>query len=105
MLCPAAWCRKPGSYGAGDGDAAGEASGEASASAFFLVELFLVVVADFFVVASFFAPGSFLVVSAAELDVELVVVIDSFWVAHDVIKPKTARTAMDVIRDCFISCG
>jgi hypothetical protein len=25
--------------------------------------------------------------------------------AHDVIKPKTARTAMDVISDCFISCG
>jgi hypothetical protein len=100
MLCPAASCRKPGSYGVGAGDAAGEAAGEASASAFFLVVLFLVVVADFFVV-SFFAAVSFFVVAA----VELVVVIDSFLLAHDVIKPKAARTVMEVISDCFISCG
>lgn len=86
---------QPGRYGAGDGDAAGEAAGEASASAFFLVVLF------FFVVVSFFA-GSFLVVAAVELDV---VVTDSFLLAHDVIKPKAARTAMEVISDCFISCG
>lgn len=92
-------------YGVAEGDAAGEAAGEASASAFFLVVLFLVVVADFFVVVSFFAPGSFLVVAAVELDAVSVVVIDSFLLAHDVIKPKTARTAMDVISDCFISCG
>jgi hypothetical protein len=88
--------RKPGSYGVGAGDAAGEAP----ASVFFLV-VFLVVVAAFFVVVSFFAAVSFFVVAA----VELVVVTDSFLLAHDVIKPKAARTAMDVIRDCFISCG
>ena len=41
-------------------------------------------------------------VDADELDIELDVVIDSFLLAHDVIKPKAARTAMDVIRDCFI---
>ena len=64
-------------------------------SAFFLVEVFLVV-AGFFVVVSFF------VVAAA---VVLDVVIVSFLLAHDVIKPTTARIAMDVISDCFISCG
>jgi hypothetical protein len=87
-----------GGYGVG----AGEADGEAPASVFFLV-VFLVVVAAFFVVVSFFAAVSFFVVAA----VELVVVIDSFLLAlaHDVIKPKAARTAIDVIRDCFISCG
>lgn len=83
-----------GGYGVG----AGEADGEAPASVFFLV-VFLVVVAAFFVVV--FAAVSFFVVAA----VELVVVTDSFLLAHDVIKPKAARTAMDVIRDCFISCG
>jgi hypothetical protein len=65
--------------------------------------VFLVVVAAFFVVVSFFAAASFFVVAAVELDVVLVVVIVSFLLAHDVIKPTTARTAMDVIRDCFIS--
>jgi hypothetical protein len=99
-VVPGGFVPQPGGYGVAAGDAAGEAAGEASASAFFLVVLFLVVVADFFVV-SFFA-GSFLVVAAVELGV---VVTDSFLLAHDVIKPKTARTAMDVISDCFISCG
>jgi hypothetical protein len=84
----------PGGYGVGEGDAV--------ASIFFLVD-FLVVVAAFFVVVVFAAASFFMV--AAELDVVLVVVIDSFLLAHDVIKPTTARTAMDVIRDCFISCG
>lgn len=87
VLALAASRRQPGSYGVGEGEAAG------------LVVLFLVVVAGFFVV-SFFAAGSFLVVAAVELGV---VVTDSFLLAHDVIKPKTARTAMDVISDCFIS--
>lgn len=105
MLCPAAWCREPGSYGVADGDADGEADEAASVSLFFLVEVFLVVVAAFFVVVSFFAAVSFFVVAAVELDVVLVVVMDSFLLAHDVIKPTTARTAMDVISDCFISCG
>lgn len=59
-------------------------------------------VVDFFVVVSFFAAASFLVVGAGELAVVLVVVIVSFLVAHEVIKPKTARTAMDVIRVNFI---
>ncbi|MEY2488401.1 MAG: hypothetical protein QOC70_343 [Verrucomicrobiota bacterium] len=59
----------------------------------------------FFVVVSFLAPESFFVVAAVELDVELVVVIDSFLLAHDVIKLATARTAMDVISNCFISGG
>jgi hypothetical protein len=84
-------------YGVADGDAAGEAS----VSAFFLVEGFLVVVAAFLVVVSFFAAVSFFVVAAVELDV----VIVSFLLAHEVIKPTTARTAIDVISDCFISCG
>lgn len=72
-------------------------------SAFFLVEVFLVV-DDFFVLVSFFAPVSFFVVAAVELEV-LLVVVDSFLLAHDVIKPTTASRAMDVIRDCFISGG
>ena len=59
----------------------------------------MVVVAAFLVVV--FAAVSFFVVAA----VELVVVIDSFLFAHDVIKPTTARTAVDVISNCFISCG
>jgi hypothetical protein len=88
-------------YGVADG----EADGEASTSVFFLVELFLVVVADFFVLVSFFAPVSFFVVAAVELDVALVVVIDSFLFAHDVIKPTTARIAVDVISNFFIRCG
>lgn len=63
---------------------------------------FLVVVADFLVVVSFFAPASFLVV-AVELDVVSdVVVMDSFLLAHDVIKPAAARTATEVISDFFI---
>jgi hypothetical protein len=66
-----------------------------------LVELFLVVDADV-VVVSFFAFASFLVVVAA---VVLVVVIVSFLLAHDVIKPKAAKTATEVIRDCFIGSG
>jgi hypothetical protein len=61
--------------------------------------LFLVVGSAFLVVD--FAAVSFFVVAA----VVLVVVIVSFLLAHDVIKPKAARTAMDVISDCFISCG
>lgn len=59
----------------------------------------------FFVVISFLAPVPFFMVAAVELDVELLVVMDSFLSAHDVIKPTTARTAMDVISDCFIGCG
>jgi hypothetical protein len=72
-------------------------------SIFFLVELFFMV-DDFFMLVSFFAPASFFVVAAVELEVVLVVV-DSFLLAHDVIKPTTARSATDVIRDCFIRCG
>ena len=70
-------------------------------SVFFLVE-------DFFVVVDFFVAGAvdfFLVVDAVSEVVVLLVVIDSFLLAHDVIKPTTARIAMDVISDCFISCG
>jgi hypothetical protein len=62
-----------------------------------LVEDFFVVVVDFLV------AGAFLVVAA--VDDVLVVVTDSFLLAHDVIKPKAARTATDVISDCFISDG
>jgi hypothetical protein len=62
------------------------------------------VVSDFFVVASFlvasFLVVDFLVVAAVSLDVLVVAV--SFLLAHDVIKPAAARTAMDVIRDFFI---
>jgi hypothetical protein len=61
-----------------------------------------VVVVDFLVAGAFVVD--FFVVAAVELDV-LVVVVDSFLLAHDVIKPKAARTAMDVISDCFISGG
>jgi len=61
-----------------------------------------VVVVDFFVAGAFVVD--FLVVAAVELEV-LVVVVDSFLLAHDVINPKAARTAMDVISDCFISGG
>ena len=85
-----------------DGEAAGDADGEVLVSVF-LLDVFFVVA--FFVVISFLAPESFFVVAAVELDVELEVVMDSFLLAHDVIKPKAARTAMDVISDCFISCG
>jgi hypothetical protein len=87
-------------YGVGEGDAAGEEDDEASVSVFFLVEVFLVVDA-FFMLVSFFAPASFFVVASVELDIVLLVV-DSFLLAHDVIKPTTARSATDVIRDCFI---
>jgi hypothetical protein len=68
-----------------------------------LVDAFLVVVAAFLVVVSFFAPASFfMVVELVESDV---VIVDSFLLAHDVIKPAAARTAMDVISDFFIGCG
>ena len=60
-------------------------------------------VVDFFVVVSFFAAVSFLVVAVVEPDGVFVVVVDScLLVAHDVIKPMMAKTAMDVISDCFI---
>jgi hypothetical protein len=54
--------------------------------------------------------GGFLVVGffvvAVELDVvSEVVVMDSFLLAHDVIKPAAARTATEVISDFFIRCG
>ena len=98
MLCSAAYGREPGSYGV----AAGEADGDASVSVFFLVEVFFLVVVDFFVAG---AVDFFLVVDAvSELDV-LLVVIDSFLLAHDAIKPTAARTAMEQISDCFIGCG
>jgi ribosomal protein S2 len=60
-----------------------------------LVDFFVVVV-DFLVAGAFVVD--FLVVAA----VDDVVVMDSFLLAHDVIKPKAARTATDVISDCFI---
>ena len=60
------------------------------------------VVVDYLVAGAFVVD--FFVVAAVELDV-LVVVVDSFLLAHDVIKPKAARTATDVISDCFISDG
>jgi hypothetical protein len=81
----------------GEGEDAG-----AEASVFFLVEVFLV--DDFFMLMSFFAPESFFIDADVELD-DVLVVIDSFLLAHEVIKPTTASSAMDVIRDCFISCG
>ena len=99
MLCSAAWCREPGSYGVADG----EADGDASVSVFFLVEDFFVVVVDFFVAG---AVDFFLVVDAVSELLELVVVIDSFLLAHDDIKKPTAtRAVMEQIRDCFIGCG
>jgi hypothetical protein len=67
-----------------------------------LVEDFLVVVVDFFVAGAVVAD--FFVVAA--VDDVLVVVTDSFLsLAQDVNRPKTARTATDVISDCFISGG
>lgn len=51
-------------------------------------------------VVSFFAAASFFVVAAVELDG--VVVIVSFLLAQEVIKPTTARSATDVISDVFI---
>jgi len=72
-------------------------------SVFFLVVVdFLVVVVDFFFAESSFLVDVFLVAAVSELDV--LVVIDSFLLAHDAIKPAAARTAMDVIRDFFIRC-
>jgi hypothetical protein len=59
---------------------------------------------EVFLVAGAFLVVSFFVVAAVELD-DGVVVMDSFLLAHDVIKPTTARRATDVIRDCFISGG
>jgi hypothetical protein len=64
-------------------------------------------VEDFFVV-DFFVAGAFVVESffvVAAVDEVLVVVTDSFLLAHDVIRPKAAKTATDVISDCFISVG
>ena len=71
-------------------------------SVFFLVEVFFLVVVDFFVAG---AVDFFLVVDAVSELLVLVVVIDSFLLAHDVIKPAAARTAMEQISDCFIGCG
>jgi hypothetical protein len=65
-------------------------------SVFFLVDDFLVVVLDFLlaIVVDFFAGAV------------VVVVIDSFLLAHDDIKKPTAtRAAMEQIRDCFIGFG
>jgi hypothetical protein len=101
-LCSAAYCREPGVYGVAAGDAAGEGDGDALVSVFFLVEDFFVVVVDFFVAG---AVDFFFVVDAVSELVVLLVVIDSFLLAHDVIKPTTARTAMEQISGCFISCG
>ena len=79
VLCSAAWRREPGSYRV----AAGEANGEAPVSVFVLVE-------DIFVAGA----------------VVVVVVIDSFSLAHDDIKkPTVTRAAMEQIQDCFIGCG
>ena len=66
-----------------------------------MVELFFVVDVDL-VVVSFLAFASFLVVAAV---VFVVVIVSFLLLAHDVIKPKAAKTATDVIRDCFIGCG
>ncbi len=72
-------------------------------SVFFLVEDFFVVVVDFFVAG---VVDLFLVVDAVSELVVLVVVIDSFLLAHDDIKKPTAtRAVMEQIRDCFIGCG
>ncbi len=59
-----------------------------------------------FFMASFFM-ASFLVDFFMEADsvLDVLVVIDSFLLAHEVIKPTQARTATDVIRDFFIRCG
>jgi hypothetical protein len=78
---------------------------------FFLVEAFLVVevVSDFLVAVSFLVVAAFLVddflVVAAVSVFDVLVDVDSFLLAHEVIKPKAARTAMDVIRDFFIRYG
>lgn len=64
----------------------------------------MVVDASFLVVVSFFAPASFFVVAVEVVESD-VVVIDSFLLAHEVIKPAAARTAMEVISDFFIRCG
>lgn len=72
-------------------------------SVFFLVEDFFVVGVDFFVAG---VVDLFLVVDAVSELVVLVVVIDSFLLAHDDIKKPTAtRAVMEQIRDCFIGCG
>ncbi|MEY2562784.1 MAG: hypothetical protein QOH88_977 [Verrucomicrobiota bacterium] len=64
------------------------------------------VVSDFFVVASFLVVAAFLVVDffvvAADSVFDVLVVIVSFLLAHEVIKPTAAKTATDVIRDFFI---
>ena len=94
MLCIAAWRREPGRYGV----AAGEAEGAASVSIFFLDDAFFLVVVDFLAgaVLDFFVAVALV----------LVVVIDSFLLAHDDIKEPTAtKAAMEQIRDCFIGCG
>jgi hypothetical protein len=60
-------------------------------------------------VVDFFVAGVvdfFLVVAAVSELVVLVVVIDSFLLAHDDIKKPTAtRAVTEQIRDCFIGCG
>lgn len=66
-----------------------------------MVEDFFVVVVDFLVAGAFVVESFFV----AAVDEVLVVVTDSFLLAHDVIKPKAAKTATDVISDCFISGG
>jgi len=70
-----------------------------------VVDDFLVVVDDFFMSSFFmsFFLVDFFVVADSVLDV--LVVIDSFLLAHEVIKPTQARTATDVIRDFFIRYG
>ena len=61
----------------------------------------MVVDASFLVVVSFFAPASFFVVAVEVVESD-VVVIDSFLLAHEVIKPAAASTATEVISDFFI---
>jgi hypothetical protein len=90
--------RPRSAYALGEGD--GEVDGFSS---LFFLEDFLVVdeVVDFFVLGLVL---DFLVVALSVLALE-VVVVDSFLLAHEVIKPKAARTATDVIRDFFIRCS
>jgi hypothetical protein len=67
----------------------------------------LVVVLDFLVVGSVDLVDDFLVddfLVVVEVLAGVVVVAVSFLLAHEVIKPKAAKTAMDVIRDFFIRC-
>lgn len=62
---------------------------------------------DFLVVGSVDLVDDFLVddfLVVVEVLAGVVVVAVSFLLAHEVIKPKAAKTAMDVIRDFFIRC-